>query len=159
MEKLISYLAENWLVAWGFKEAAHYLLVMAELGLIGLLQQGGQLLWKRHQERKLAKDLHPFFSLQDVKRAKRHYIDTTFQNVNPAAKPEPGHSEASIAREKIMPFFLKKVFNPRNDEQRFYLLLAGSGMGKTTFMLNLYQQYVSPWKKPPYKICLLPFGK
>ncbi|MCP4219494.1 MAG: leucine-rich repeat domain-containing protein, partial [bacterium] len=42
-------------------------------------------------------------------------------------------------------------------EEKFYLVLADSGMGKTTFMINLYLRYMrNPFKR--YHMELLPLG-
>ncbi|MEI6680785.1 MAG: hypothetical protein WCL21_19410, partial [Mariniphaga sp.] len=38
----------------------------------------------------------------------------------------------------LIPFMLKKSFNEKVESEKFYLLLADSGMGKTSFMVNLY---------------------
>ncbi|MEI6638865.1 MAG: formylglycine-generating enzyme family protein, partial [Chlorobium sp.] len=66
---------------------------------------------------------------------------------------------SDIAKEKLIPFFLKKAFR-KKEKEKFYLVLADSGMGKTTFMINLYLRYNSLLNigRRPYKIKLLPFG-
>ena len=56
---------------------------------------------------------------------------------------------------KMIPFFFKDVFKSK---ERFYLLLAGSGMGKTTFLINLYWKYVTRLFKKEYKMKLLPLA-
>jgi len=55
---------------------------------------------------------------------------------------------------------LNKAFRDRGDDNKYYLLLADAGMGKTTFMINLYIAYKRQWQwwKKRYDIKLLPLG-
>jgi len=46
-----------------------------------------------------------------------------------------------VGRKPLIPHFLKVAFNEKRENHKFYLILADSGMGKTTFMINLYVQY------------------
>ncbi|MCP4408689.1 MAG: leucine-rich repeat domain-containing protein, partial [Gammaproteobacteria bacterium] len=62
------------------------------------------------------------------------------------------------AKEKIITFFLKKAFRPATDDGQFYIVLADSGMGKTTFLLNLYLRYHEQFFGTPYRMKLFPLG-
>jgi len=76
------------------------------------------------------KNLFPFYSYQTIRNAKNNYIRTKCQNIDPA-------------KEDLLKFFLKKNFKIEENENRFYLILGDSGMGKSTFMLNLFSKYTS----------------
>ena len=40
-------------------------------------------------------------------------------------------------------FNIKDAFDEKKESNKYYLILADSGMGKTTFMINLYVRYHS----------------
>ena len=86
----------------------------------------------------LNENLRPYFSTSDVERATRYYIPTKFQNVSPTADDEPGKSHLASAKQLLMPMFLDKAFKDSGDNTKYYLILADAGMGKTTFMINLF---------------------
>jgi hypothetical protein len=99
---------------------------------------------KRYKAKKDAlQDIKPQFDHFSIKKAKRFYIQTQYQNASPAREEEPGFTHRFIARNKLIPFFIKTAFNEKVESERFYLILADSGMGKTTFMINLYLRYYS----------------
>ena len=76
----------------------------------------------------LSKDLHPFFTPVEIKNATQYYVPTKCQNIAPSKELEPAHTHAFAAKEKLIPFFLKKGFKYEADEQRFYIILADSGI-------------------------------
>lgn len=124
--------------------------------------KGIQFLILQRNQRLLNRDLYPFFSDGDVKKATQFYIPTKFQNVSPSEDDEPSSKFIASAKQKIIPLFLKKVFKSAGDDNKFYLILADSGMGKTTFMINLFLSYKNQitWfgLKPHHKIELFPLG-
>ena len=81
------------------------------------------------------------FDYLSIRRARRYYIATQYQNATPSRQEEPGFTHQYIARNKLIPFFIRTAFDQRAEAERFYLILADSGMGKTTFMVNLYLRY------------------
>jgi hypothetical protein len=104
----------------------------------------------------LYRHLKPYFSRNEILRAIGNYIPTQCQNVDPAVASEPARVHAFAPREKLIPFFIKKVFKEKKEE-KYYLVLADSGMGKTTFMINLFLKYM----RKRFKRCemvLLPLG-
>jgi hypothetical protein len=113
-------------------------------------------------QRILNRDLAPYYSKADVYRATRYYIPTYFQNVAPSEDDEPSRKYIAAAKSRLIPLFLKKAFNNDKDDNKFYLVLADSGMGKTTFLINLYIAYKNRWRNPfkpaLYDIKLLPLG-
>lgn len=143
------------------------LLILAVL-IAGLLSVIIGFLWKlikwiilfRNQEI-LNNDLTPYFSKQDVDRATRYFIPTRYQNVSPSDDEEPGRKYIASAQEELIPLFLKKIFS--SDGNKYYLILADTGMGKTTFLINLYLQYKNQWKNfftltKSYDIVMFPLG-
>ncbi len=134
--------------------------------MFGFLAVVGPMLWKYLTElwilckqRKQLRDLHPFYTEQEILYATQYYIETKCQSIAPSKDEEPGRTHAFAPREDIIPFFLNKALKPANtDECRFYIVLADSGMGKTTFLINLYLRYINQFVKPPYQIRLFPLG-
>ena len=116
----------------------------------------------KRRKKLLAKDLHPFYSEKEVENATKYYIKTQFQNVPPSEDDEPGRGHIASARQPLIPLFLKKAFRNDSDDNKYYLVLADSGMGKTTFMINLYLSYKYKstwfWQKAMYDIKLFPMG-
>ena len=93
--------------------------------------------------------LKPYFSRGEIQGAIDNYIPTQCQSVDPETADSP-------ARQKLIPFFTKKVFRGRRKE-KYYLVLADSGMGKTTFMINLFFKHSGKWFKTR-RIVLVPLG-
>lgn len=111
--------------------------------------------------RKLVKDLHPYFSRQEIEDARKNFIETKFQNVPPSQDEEPGRSYLSAAKEQLIPLLINQYFNSDADDAKYYIVLADSGMGKTTFMINLYLKYayrITPYWTRKFSIKLLPLG-
>ncbi len=108
---------------------------------------------------KAAKDLAPYFDEQKVMQSRELFIPTKFQNHSPSAEEEPGFSHRFVVKDKLIPWFIKTGFNGKKETDKFYLILADSGMGKTTFMINLFVAYNSFSNfGRKYTIKLLPFG-
>lgn len=108
-------------------------------------------------------NLEPYFSSSDIVKATRYYIPTKYQNISPSEDEEPGRDYIASAKNKIIPLFLKDVFKNRGNDNKYYLILADSGMGKTTFMINLYLSYKNQWREllgigRNHNIVLFPLG-
>ncbi len=135
------------------------LVFLISLGLIALgLYRGSKKLLEHRKNLNAAKDLKPQFDYQMLQQATRIYIPTKYQNASPARQDEPGFTHQYVATNSMIPFFLKKAFNEKTDGERFYLILADSGMGKTTFMINLYLAYHSFFNHRKYQMRLLRFS-
>lgn len=117
------------------------------------------ILWRN--QRLLNRDLHPFYTKAEVDNATRYYVDTHFQNVAPSEDEEPGRKYIASARNKLIPLLLNKAFRNDKDDNKYYLILADAGMGKTTFMINLFLRYKKQWNwnNRKYNILLLPLGR
>ncbi len=106
-----------------------------------------------------SKDLYPFYTSLEVKKATQYYIQTQYQNVSPSKGEEP-IKKKSIAKQKLIKQYLSLLFDNDNTDERFHVVLADSGMGKTTFMINLYIRYKlkSFFTNHKYDIYLIPLG-
>ena len=89
------------------------------------------------------KDLYPFYNNKILKDARKKYIRTKCQNLDPSVDINYKSSYAFAVKEDLLDFFLNKVFKIKNIENKFYLILEDSGMGKSTFMLNLFYKFNS----------------
>ena len=137
------------------------LIILVLIGIVAtyLLRKGSSHISKIRAKKK-SKSLHPFFSYNEINSAKNNYVRQNFQNIAPSKEDELVYAHSSVAKQKLIKFFLDS-FSDRSNK-RFFILLADSGMGKTTFSLNLYSKYNSFWrylfKKNKYDISLVPLG-
>ena len=118
---------------------------------IWLLKQFWNLLMKiklRKNQKVLNKDLFPYYSKADVYTATKYYIETKYQNVAPSEDDEPGRRYIASAKDKLIPLFTDNIFLFENNHSKHYLILADSGMGKTTFLINLYIAYKNKFHDP-----------
>lgn len=109
---------------------------------------------------KTAKELVHFrYDYKDVQNKRKLFVPTQGQNNTPTYEEEPEKGIKFIVKKPLIPFFINTAFNEKKDSDKFYLILADSGMGKTTFMINLYLQYHSLFNfRRKYKMKLFPFG-
>jgi sulfatase modifying factor 1 len=108
---------------------------------------------------KASQDLAPYFDHNKVKMSIKYFIPTKGQNFSPTHEEEPSTSSKYIVNKKLIPWFIDEVFKGEKEGDKFYLVLADSGMGKSTFMINLFMKYNSFFNfNHKYKIKLIPFG-
>jgi len=108
---------------------------------------------QRRKESRLSRCLHPFYTASEIKTHTKYYIPTQCQSKSPTESSEINRD--TEPREPLIPYFLR-IFEKDKDDYVF-MVLADSGMGKTTFMINLYDTYRRRWAKK-YQIRLLPFN-
>ena len=72
----------------------------------------------------------PNFSMRSM----RYYIPTRAQEVDPC--DDVCTTDSFI---NLIPFFINEVF--KNSDTQYFVILADSGMGKTTFLLKLFFEY------------------
>lgn len=145
------------------KISALVLLSVAILTLVNAIWKLYHFLVLRRNQKILNKNLTPFgYTNSDVFKATEYYVVPKFQNVSPTEDDEPGASYIASAKSKIMPLFINDVFKRDKLDEKFFLVLADTGMGKTSFMINLFIRYknkkglfFSPFN---YEIKLLPLG-
>ena len=140
------------------KETSAGLSVFVSAILIYIIVSQINKLKEHYKNSKIASDLFPYFEYTQVKKSRDLFIPTRFQNNSPSVEDEPGFSNPFVSKSELIPHFLKVVFNEKKETDKFFLILADSGMGKTTFMINLYVAYNSLSNFGKYKIKLFPFG-
>jgi len=101
--------------------------------------------------------LYPHYAEYASNRSKRLYIPTRFQTKAPSDYIDPHDSLGSDPSANLLDFYINNVFVKENSNNNLYCVLGGSGMGKTTFAVNLLRQYVSKYNRKtlPYEIYLL----
>lgn len=122
---------------------------MIELEYFGLLMLGISITdWlvgsQNVKAEKLADALSPHYDLQEISNATDNYIPTRFSHQPPDQSGNSGSSKL------LIPYLL----GSRSRARRF-LVMAHSGIGKTTFMLNLFQRYIKD-QQPLDHIALIP---
>lgn len=113
-------------------------------------------LYLRYYQRILSKRLAPYYDIDEIKRYTEFYVPTQFQNVPPSIKDEP--SQSITAKERIIPYFIKRNLKVGGSQTKNYIILADSGMGKTAFMINLYLRYITQWFVKKKKLRMYPLG-
>ena len=90
----------------------------------------------------------------------RCYVPTQCQGTPPHNFDEPDEAVASAPKQELLRFFIDEVFLRTNTNRRLYCIFAGSGMGKTTFTVQLFIEYINKYKKStmPYAIYVRDLG-
>jgi len=123
-----------------FSAAVMALLVALLVWLAGLWLKRLQ---QRLKNNKTARDLKPEFDYLTIKGLRDIFIPTRFARITPNRYDNPHEAYKHNDPQKLIPFMIKKSFNERVENEKFYLILADSGMGKTAFMVNLYMTWHS----------------
>jgi tetratricopeptide (TPR) repeat protein len=84
------------------------------------------------------------------------YVPTRFQEERPNIDVVPEKGAKNPTRKELIPYFLDTVF-VKNNPYRFYCVLADTGMGKTTFLVQLLKAYINKYdeKSLPFNIFIL----
>lgn len=92
------------------------------------------------------------------KELSKYYIPTRAQDVDPCEYDEIRENNGKFISCNLVPFFINEAFKESSSGQ-FFLVLADSGMGKTTFLLKLYHTYLKKHQlKGKRKIKLIPLA-
>ena len=86
-------------------------------------------------------DIDAVLGEETRKRSEKYYIPTRGQDVDPCNEEEIRENNGKYNTEEMIPFLCKKAF-PKDSFGKHYIILADAGMGKTTFLVNLYRYYV-----------------
>ena len=92
---------------------------------------------KQFRLKRMSRNLKPYFTSQEIKHHTKNYIQTRSQNVPPSNEDEPIDSIAATVTQRLIPLMWKQIL-PEKNPQKYILILADSGMGKTTFSINLF---------------------
>ena len=103
-------------------------------------------------------ELNQFYTLHEIKKALKNFIPTQCQNVAPSLENNPQSQHAFVTSQELIPFFINRNISDSMYRDKYYIILAEAGMGKTTFMLNLYAKYTEKLKDTDYQIKLLPLS-
>lgn len=79
------------------------------------------------------------YSKDTRKAIAKYYIPTRAQDVDPCEFDEIRENNGNYITQPLIPFFCNDAFKS-SSQGKYYLVLADSGMGKTTFMLRLYRK-------------------
>lgn len=113
--------------------------------------------WRKNQLDTILKGYENYTTRQE----QRLYIDTGLQTEPPHDYDEPSEAQYQDLRNSSIDFFIKQVFRRTNNNPPYYCILGGSGMGKSTFAVNLVLKYINKYTKKnlPYDIRLLYCGE
>lgn len=98
-------------------------------------------MWKRiiSPYREYANFVDRVYSKENRKAIAKYYIDTRAQDIDPCEFDEIRDNNGNYISQLLIPFFCNDAFKA-SSQGKYYLVLADSGMGKTTFMLRLYRE-------------------
>lgn len=110
--------------------------------------------WKKAY---IDKELGHNYSEYLTPKAQKLFIDTKFQSKAPSDYTDPTESLYIDPTDNLLTFYLNKVLVSQNTNNALYCVLAGSGMGKTTFSVNLLIRYIRKYNESslPFPIHLL----
>lgn len=80
----------------------------------------------------------------------KYYIPTRAQEIDPCNQEEIRNNNGKFYSFLLIPFFKKEAFK-KSSSGKYYLVLADSGMGKTTFLLRLYRKCIPSVVAHKYK--------
>ena len=159
-DKIIKWISEHFKLQFNLENISFLLAVL--LLVVPLLTRLIKFLIRKYNTKTLSSDLEPFFYPSEVAKAINKFIPTRFQNVNPGNYDDLNNNHAFTVSQNLISHFIKVAFRRNKDEVRYYIILADAGMGKTTFMINLYHRYKKMFNwfglREKYDIKLFPLG-
>lgn len=111
--------------------------------------------WRTKQDRvSLEKGLSSdLYSPTIISNSLRYYIEPYCQSLDPAGGEEPRFVAAT--KQKLFEFFDDSFQN--HTQYRYFILLADSGMGKTSFVINYYARHLRR-RYRKFELVLFPLG-
>ena len=113
----------------------------------------GKLIKPRLQFRRFVNSV---YSQENLREVLKYYIRTRAQDMDPCEQEEIKENNGKYISCNLISFFVKDAFK-KSSSGKYYLVLADSGMGKTTFLLRLYKESLRVFnsrRKP--KVMLIP---
>ncbi|MEW5804728.1 MAG: SUMF1/EgtB/PvdO family nonheme iron enzyme [bacterium] len=86
----------------------------------------------------------PDYTPQQIERGTRYYIWPDCQDVDPAQSDEARHTVA--VRHDLCSTMDQRL--TQDTVHKHYIILADTGMGKTSFLLNYFARHLRRWRKP-----------
>jgi predicted NACHT family NTPase len=109
--------------------------------------------WRVRRDRQsLIKRLGDIYPEGIIERSTRYYIEPFCQSLDPAGSEEPRLTYG--ARQNLFTAIDDALNHPT--EYRYLILLADSGMGKSSFLLNYYARHLRRRRK--FEMALVPLG-
>ena len=92
-----------------------------------------------------------------TRKSQKYYITARVQNIPPNHYPDILDSLKSVSTENMIDKYLNDIFIEDNADSPLYCVLGGSGMGKTSFLINVLKRYVMKYAMDmrPYDIELV----
>lgn len=117
---------------------ANLLGIIVPIGTVILMAIG---IWKAiiapHQTFK--RFINQYYSKEDWESITKYYIPTRAQDIDPCEFDEIRENNGNFISQPLVDFFCQEAFK-ESSQGKYYLVLADSGMGKTTFLLRLYRE-------------------
>ena len=125
------------------------------LGIIRICQFINRLSQKPWRKKRIREILSPDYL--DQLKEQKYFISTKFTTSPPHNLDDPMEVERTESAKNLIDHFLDKVLVDDNTTNRFFCILAGAGMGKTTWTVNLVTSYIGRYKEStcPYDIVLV----
>ncbi|HSL55765.1 MAG TPA: hypothetical protein VK868_15280 [Pyrinomonadaceae bacterium] len=118
-----------------------------------LSTKSGPWLAAKIKTRSISRHLSPEFTVAGIHRSIRYYIRALCQNLDPAGAEEP--RLVFGVQQRLFEALDRALTHPT--EHNFIFLLADSGMGKTSALINYYARHLRRFRKP-FKLFLIPLG-
>ncbi|MGB8191814.1 MAG: hypothetical protein WCF67_07850, partial [Chitinophagaceae bacterium] len=148
---------ENELPPWTSKVPLILSLGMVFLSFFKLLWSIASYFWQILRNRDLDRDLHPFGDHKVVKELNKNYVATRLLERTPSDFGELLDVMKVINKRNTTSFkqFYRKLLVSGNS--KYYFILGESGLGKTTFLINLFRKYQNRLYRK-YKVKYIPLG-
>ncbi|MBC6993504.1 hypothetical protein QWY85_16245 [Neolewinella lacunae] len=164
LREVINYYLKTHDTEWLQDDMSFIISLIALIGTITIiLLKFFRYVIENYKKRLLIKDMSPFYTYSEVHKATNNFIEPRSQNVPPNDFEELSENNSIVISKPIIDFFMDEGFTDNNNSSgKFYFILAGAGMGKTTFLLNLYLKYKYSffkfWARNKYSILMFPLG-
>ena len=112
-------------------------IVGAIIGVISFIRS----LWKKTllPHRVYKEFVDSMYSKENREAITKYYIPTRAQDIDPCDQDEIRENNGNFISQSLIPFFCNDAFK-ESSQGKYYLVLADSGMGKTTFLLRLFRE-------------------
>lgn len=143
------------------------LLIVIAIVLLLMVITTIRVIWKKivslihrpWRKRKIKDILIPDYGDQVAEQ--KYFISSMFTTTPPNNLDDPLEVERVESARKLIDHLIEKVFVEENTTNRYFCILAGAGMGKTTFAVNLVIAYINRYKQKtlPFEIKLVSLAR